>query len=210
MDQLEPQAADVERHAAVERPGGQDERVDRRRPLDACRPRSRRGRAASALGGARRGDHLAVGERRGAGDVVEMPVAEHDHEARDALGLERVADEAGVLDRDVRVVDQRLVAVDDRVAGDAERQRAVVDPVRALGEAVALDAPVVEGDDPVGRVKHAHVVHGARIISIAARRRPSRAGWSAPPVGITAAMAAERCCSVERHPERAHHRPRWG
>jgi hypothetical protein len=35
-----------------------------------------------------------------------------------------------MLDRHVRVVDQRLVAVDDRVAGDAERERAVVDPVR--------------------------------------------------------------------------------
>jgi hypothetical protein len=75
--------------------------------------------------------------------------------------------EAGVLDGDVRVVDQRLVAVDDRVAGDPQGERTVVDPVQGLGEAVALDATVVEGEDPAGRAKDAHVVHRARIMPAA-------------------------------------------
>ena len=117
---------------------------------------------------------LAVREDCGAGDVVEVLVTQQDDKARDARGLERVADEAGVLDGDVRVVDQRLVAVDDRVAGDAQR-RVVVDPVRAFGEAVALYAAVVERDDPVGGAKDAHVVHGGRIISVP-RLAPGRPG----------------------------------
>ena len=55
----------------------------------------------------------------------------------------------------MRVVDERLVPVDDRVAGDAERERALVDPVRAVGEAIAVDAAVVEGADAVGRMQRA-------------------------------------------------------
>jgi hypothetical protein len=60
-----------------------------------------------------------------------------------------------VLDRHVRVVDQRLAVVYYRVAADAERQRSVVDPVRAVGEAISLDPPVVEGEDVLRRAERA-------------------------------------------------------
>ena len=60
-----------------------------------------------------------------------------------------------VLDRDVGVVDERLRAVHDRVAGDPELDRPLVHPVRALGEPVSRDAPVVEGEHAVGGPKHA-------------------------------------------------------
>jgi hypothetical protein len=40
------------------------------------------------------------------------------------LGLQHRAQLSRVRDREVRVVDQRRIAVDDRVARDAERQRA--------------------------------------------------------------------------------------
>ena len=43
-------------------------------------------------------------------------------------------------------IDQRLVAVDDRVAGDPQHQRAVVEPVRLVVLAQVL-AAVVEGED---------------------------------------------------------------
>ena len=63
------------------------------------------------------------------------------------------ADKLRVRHGDVRVVDQRLVALDQRIAGDAERQRAVVHPVGLGGEAVAFDAAVIERLDAVGGVR---------------------------------------------------------
>ncbi len=59
---------------------------------------------------------------------------------------------------DMRVVDQRVIAIDDRMAGDAERERAVVDPVGALGEAVAFDAPVIEREHVLRRGQDAQVL----------------------------------------------------
>ena len=55
--------------------------------------------SAVALGG----DHLTDSEDGGAGDVIEVPVAEDDREAPHALAFEKLADVAGVLDRDVCV-----------------------------------------------------------------------------------------------------------
>ncbi len=67
--------------------------------------------------------------------------------SRDALGLERLADQLAAIDGDVRVVDERLLAVDHGVGGDSERERALVDPVVAvLRVADAVAAAFVEGE----------------------------------------------------------------
>src|SRR5262245_7918272 len=101
-----------------------------------------------------------------------MPVAEHDRERPHPVALQGRADEARVLDRDVCVVDERLVAVDDGVAGDPQRERSVVDPVRAVRVAIAVDPPVVERVNPLGRPEHADSMHG---------RRPYPLGSAKPP-----------------------------
>jgi hypothetical protein len=75
--------------------------------------------------------------------MVDMPVAEDDGDPR---GIELLADPPRAVDGQVGVVDQRLATVDDRVAGDAQLQRAVVQPVRLIVLALAL-ASVVEGED---------------------------------------------------------------
>ena len=103
------------------------------------------------------GDDFAVGEGGGAGDMVEMPVAEHDRKSAHASGLQLGPDEAGMVDRNMRVVDQRLVALDQRIAGNAERQRAIVDPVGPFGKPVVFDAAVIEGEDAAGRVEDAQM-----------------------------------------------------
>ena len=109
----------LEGQPLLERPRRKDE-AGRSPGGPACVPASIAPCSAERGGREGGGNHLAVGEGLGPGDVVEVLVAEHDDEAPHALGLQRLADEARVLDRDVRVVDERLVAVDDRVAGDAE------------------------------------------------------------------------------------------
>jgi len=90
--------------------------------------------------------------------VVEVPVAEHDREALDALGVQRRADRARVGDRDVGVVDECLRAVDDREAGDPQRERALVDPVRLRGVAIAGNAAVVEREDARRRAQDPQMV----------------------------------------------------
>jgi hypothetical protein len=107
------------------------------------------------LGGAGGGEDLAVGEGLVAGDVVEMPVAEQDGDLLDTAFPERPPDEAAALDRDVRVVDQRLAPRQQRVARDPERDRPLIDPVRLLGEAVPLDPSLVEGEDVRSRLQNA-------------------------------------------------------
>jgi PIN domain nuclease of toxin-antitoxin system len=89
--------------------------------------------------------------------VIEVLVAEHDDEAPDAVGLERLAEEPGVLGRHVRVVDERLVAVDDRVAGDSQRQGPVVDPVR-----------VVADDERLGPAADEYLTDGANEVLLSA------------------------------------------
>jgi hypothetical protein len=86
-------------------------------------------------------DDLAVAEDGAAGNMIEMPVAENDREFPHAFALELVADIAGTLDRDVRVVDQRLAIGDYCVAGDTQRQGAVIHPVRVFRKAIALMRP---------------------------------------------------------------------
>ena len=66
-------------------------------------------------------DDLAVAERGGAGHVVQMPVAEHNRELPDALILKHAPNLTGVLDRHMRVVDDRLSVRDHGVTGDPER-----------------------------------------------------------------------------------------
>ena len=48
--------------------------------------------------------------------------------------------------RDMGVIDQRRIPADQRVRGDAQRQRPVIDPVRAIGKALAFDPSVIEGE----------------------------------------------------------------
>jgi hypothetical protein len=95
------------------------------------------------LGGAGGGDDLAVPKCLGPGDVVEVPVAEQDGDRLDPALLQGPPDEAPALDRDVGVVDQRLAPGEKRVAGDPQRDRALVDPVRLRGEAVPLDPSLI-------------------------------------------------------------------
>jgi hypothetical protein len=78
--------------------------------------------------------------------VVDVPVAEDDGDPR---GTELLADPSRAVDRQVRVIDQRLVTVDDRVAGDAQLKRAIVQPVLLIVLALAF-ASVVEGEDACG------------------------------------------------------------
>ena len=107
------------------------------------------------------GNDFAIGENGIAGDMVEMPMAEKHGEALCALLGERAADEARVGNRDVRVVDEGVAAIEDCVACDADRQRTVIDPILALGEDVAVDATVIERDDAFGRTQNSPVSPGA-------------------------------------------------
>ncbi len=86
LDQLQARLADREVQPSLERPGRHHQRRDRRWALQLAGF----DRAALLLeqrGGPRRGDHLAVGEGGGAGDVVEVPVAEQDGDAPHSLAL---------------------------------------------------------------------------------------------------------------------------
>ena len=162
MERLHLEVADRQIEPVVERPRRQDQRIDRRRPavysdLDGVPT------LGQALICQLAGNHLAVRERLRAGHMVEVPVAEQDGDALDSLPLKRLADEPPAIDGDVGVVDERLVPVDDRVAGDAERQGALIDPVRLGGEAMALLAALVEGEDSLGWAKDADVLHGAAL-----------------------------------------------
>ncbi len=69
--------ADLQLGLALEHPGRQHQRVDRRRPL-VLAGLDRRPVLAQQLVGAGAGQHLAAREGLGAGDVVEVPVAEQD------------------------------------------------------------------------------------------------------------------------------------
>ena len=62
------------------------------------------------------------------------------------------------------VIDQRLIAADNGVGGDAKRQRTIVDPIRAGCKAVACHAAIIEGEDAGGGFQHAQMLgqgHGA-------------------------------------------------
>ena len=103
---------------------------------------SRDARRSSAVRAQR--EHRRVPERCRPCDVVEMPVAEDDGEVLAPSSSSNFTDAACMLDRDVRVVDQRGVTRDDRVARDPQRERAVVHPVRPGVESIAVHAAVVE------------------------------------------------------------------
>ena len=65
-------------------------------------------------------DDLAIGECLGPGDMVQVAVAEDHYDVPHAEPLELAADRARVLDRDMSVVDDGFVLVDERVAADAQ------------------------------------------------------------------------------------------
>src|SRR5262249_37570982 len=97
-------------------------------------------------------DHLGVAERLRPGDMVEVPVAQDDREAASACVFEDCANPACVLDRHVRVVHERGVTGDDRVARDPERDRRVFDPRRLSAEALAVTSGI-EGVDARRRLE---------------------------------------------------------
>ena len=177
VDQVELHAAGRQTQTIPEHPCGQYQWIDPGRSL-VLTSFDRGLEPPEQVGGAFGCDDLAVLEGGGAGDVIEMPVAENNGELPHALVLEGLADVACMLDRDVRVVDDRLGISDHGVARDAERQRSVVHPVRALRKAIAINASVVEGENAFGGTKHAHVVHrrdaNAAIASLALRAKAAR------------------------------------
>src|SRR5258708_3789461 len=91
--------------------------------------------------------------------MIEKPAAENQREFAHPPSLQVIADIARMLDRDVRVIDQRLTISDHRVTGDTQRQGAVIHPVRVLRKAIALDAPVVESINAAPRIEHTDVMH---------------------------------------------------
>src|SRR5262245_1300866 len=97
--------------------------------------------------------------------MVDMPMTEDD---RDPRGVELVSNPLRAFDRQVSVVDQRFAAVDNRVTGDSEHKRTVVQPVRLIVLALAL-APVVEGEDALGRLQEPH---RTILVSLGDRDRP--------------------------------------
>jgi hypothetical protein len=99
-----------------------------------------------ALGGEAAGDDLAVGEGGRPRHVIEMPVTQHDREPARAEPLKGAADQRAMFGRDMGVEDDGVGAVDKSVAADAQRQRAVVDPVRPLRVSFARNATVVEAE----------------------------------------------------------------
>ena len=174
------QAPDVDRRAPLERRFRHDERRDRRRPP--VRPGlDRRPMLGQELCGEAVCHDLAVCERLGARDVVEVPVTEDDGDVPRAELLHRPADGRGVLDRHVGVVDQRVGAVDQRVAADAELERAVVDPVGAGRECLAGNPAIVEPDQVVAEPESAEVLGDHRTVDqrIVSDLR-GRAGGRAP------------------------------
>src|SRR5207342_466920 len=178
VDQVELPAPDRRRQTIPEHLCGQYQWIDPGRAL-VLTSFDRGLEPAEQVGGAFGCDDLAVLEGGGAGDVIEMPVAENNGELTHALVLEDLANVTRMLHRDVRVVDDRLVISDDGIARNAERQRSVIHPVRAFAKPIAINASVVESEDSFGRVKYPHVVHrrdaNAAIASLALRAR----SWSA-------------------------------
>src|SRR2546421_10613848 len=97
MQQLDLRRSDGESQAIAEDRRGQDERVDRRRPLERS-PFDRRLETTEELGRALARDDFAIVKGRCAGDVVEMPMAQNDRELTRALALEERAERARMPD----------------------------------------------------------------------------------------------------------------
>ena len=119
VPQLDQDCTDLQLFRAVVARRRHDQRPDRRSTglgagLDG-RPLFGHGRHGQPVG-----DDLTVGENLVAGDMIEMGVAQNHPQPGKARVGQGLPDQPGMRDRDVGVVDQRLVAIDDRIAGDAQ------------------------------------------------------------------------------------------
>ena len=150
-EEVDRHRADCEAQWPLDYPGRHDERPDRRRSTLVLRLV-----LFQKPAGQRSGDDLAIGEDGVARDMVGVPMAEGDANGRHPRLAERPPDQRGMVERDVRVVDQRLGAIDDGVGAGAEPKRAVVEPVRPLEGADTVDPTVIKGIDGGSRAKDPH------------------------------------------------------
>ena len=145
LDQPNRQPTDLQVQHTLEDPCRQDQGRDGGHPAQ----RSRLDRCVvprQMLEGAAIGDDLAIGKGSGSGHMVKVAMAEHDRDLPHARVFQGPADQPGMGQRDMGVIDQRRIIADQRIRGDAQRQCAVIDPVRAIGKALALDPSVIEGE----------------------------------------------------------------
>jgi hypothetical protein len=86
-------------------------------------------------------------------------MAECHGETADTSFDENAANGFRMCHGNVSVIDERVLAIDDCVAGYAERKCTVVDPVAAGGEAVSRDATVVENQDRRVGLENTEMIH---------------------------------------------------
>ena len=106
-------------------------------------------------------DDLAIGKGLVAGDVIEVPMAEHDADALRSHALQESPDLARMCDGEVRVIDEGVVLIDKRIARGAEREAAIVEPVLLLRMQPHIgDSPVIESVCERQGLQHAQVRDG--------------------------------------------------
>ena len=127
LAQLDGDRSDGEVKIAFEGPVRQHERLDRRNTAFDLGPVASKRRGRELVG-----DDLAILEHLIAGDMIVMPVAENDPDRAYAHCFERLPDKARMGQRNMRVVDKRFRAIDDRISADAQGIGAVVEPVRLV------------------------------------------------------------------------------
>jgi hypothetical protein len=107
-------------------------------------------------------------------------MAECHGDTADASFDENGANGFRMCQRNVRVIDERVLAIDDGVAGDAERKRTVVDPVAAGGEAVSWNTTVIEGQDRRVGLENTEMHHRFETLNPAAPRHIASTSRLAP------------------------------
>ena len=147
FDQFDADATNLQGGLAGEGPGRQDQRIDggwavESGVLDAFAVPRHMGEGLGV------GDHWAAREDFRSGDVVQVPMRQNHSETGDPQAFQVVADRSCVIQRDMGVIDQRVIAVVDGIGRDTEFEGTFVDPVRAGHEAMARNSPVIVGQDP--------------------------------------------------------------
>lgn len=104
------------------------------------------------------GDDLAIGEGLVAGDMIEMVMADDEAQALHAHAFEEQPDLAGVGEGEMRVINEGVVLIDQRIARGAKREAAVIKPILVFRmEPDIWDAPVIERIDEGQRLQHAQM-----------------------------------------------------
>ncbi len=107
------------------------------------------------------GNNGAIHEGRGACDMVQMPMAQDDGNFLCPLAFKVLANESAMLNRNMGIVDDRLVCINNRIAGNAEGKRPVIYPVITIGKTISRDTAIIIGIDVLGRLNNAQVFcHG--------------------------------------------------